>query len=227
MTTVFTGGFVSAIARTGQVAIGAVALWFGLQKALQVVYLRRLLGGAEVTDANAILQANLLCCGTILLAMAVLFGFVTFLPWFWRAHRNVHGLGVEPVSARHWVVTGFLIPGVNLVQPYHVALEIWQQSDRVRLAGADPSERPRPTATVTGWWICLVSWAAGAVLVDSIGREVQTNTALLLIESVQAALSILGAGAALLGFLMIGRLDRLQQEADSAVRQEGSALVPG
>lgn len=217
MTAVSTGGFESAFARVGLCVAGTVALSFSFQHVLHMVFLLRLLSGAEVKDAAAALQASLLCCIAVVSALAVLLGFVAFLPWFWRAHRNVERLGIQPASSRHWVVTGFLVPGANLLQPYYVALEIWQQSDRVRMAHSDPDESPRSSGIVTAWWICLVSSAVGILAVFVVRGAVETTVVLLSVKAVQVVLGLVGATAAVLGILMIGRIDGLQEDAQAAV----------
>lgn len=217
------GGFPSLAAQTGLSAVGVATLFFGFQYALDAIYLERLLGSAEVADRDVAIHYGVLCCFAVVLAMAVLLNMATFLPWFWRAYSNLRALGIEPTYGRHWVVTGFLVPGVNLVQPYHVALEIWQRSDRVRMLHADPSEPQRPTGIVTGWWICLLTWTVGTGVVLYLRRNIESNEALIASEIALAALSLIGAVAAALGLVMIGRVDRLQAEAYGVIRWDHGA----
>jgi protein TonB len=70
--------------------------------------------------------------------------------FLFRVHGNVVALGGTPRYARHWIVTGFLVPFLNLVRPYQVVADLW------RASSGGSEDESRPPVLVRLWWECLL-----------------------------------------------------------------------
>ena len=119
-----------------------------------------LVAGEEVEAGTRLAHTR---AGEMIRAAQIACGLVTalsFLVWLHRARVNVRALGVRRLRfRREWTVLGFLIPGLNVVRPYHVVREIWQASDP---SVGDPlawkSVRPPPLLTI--WWATFLGYMA-------------------------------------------------------------------
>lgn len=53
---------------------------------------------------------------------------VTFMLWFYRVYSNLHDLGSTGVTyGKGWAVGSWFVPFLNLVRPYQIMKEIWQE----------------------------------------------------------------------------------------------------
>lgn len=75
---------------------------------------------------------------------------VVFLPWFFRAYRNLAALEAPHRSTPGWAVIGWFIPFGNFYLPYRSMQEIWKGAGN-----------PGSTWTVFAWW---TSWLSAALL---------------------------------------------------------------
>ncbi|MGI4869933.1 MAG: DUF4328 domain-containing protein [Janthinobacterium lividum] len=73
-----------------------------------------------------------------------------FIAWLRRAYYNLHQLpAIRCRYATGWAAGAWWVPGLNLVLPYLLVRDVWQQTQ-----GAGLRRQARP-ATLVGWW-----WAA-------------------------------------------------------------------
>lgn len=128
-----------------------------LLRAHEVLLLMQVAGGAEVSQTRAEIH-DLATSGVAMLQFLLLLvtGLV-FLGWFRRAHEHLPLLGAEDLRfSPGWAVGYWFIPILNLVRPYHVALEIWNASYRATVTH-DPSgvlsEDPRHEFLTTWWYL--------------------------------------------------------------------------
>ncbi|WP_437278650.1 DUF4328 domain-containing protein [Sorangium sp. So ce375] len=173
------------MAIAGLIAMGAAAVFTALAGAWHIL----LLGGMEVSESTWRLANTLREVGGLLeLGLGLVTG-VVFLRWLARAVAAAGAL--DPVRGLAWTpseaVLAFLIPVVNLVQPYRVLRDL---HDGLAPAGV-PEPAPRPLLDGAGgyrrvevahapragavrhaalgvWWGCYVAsrglgWAASAV----------------------------------------------------------------
>lgn len=93
----------------------------------------------EVASVNASLQSTSIAL--------IVFGLATgipFLCWFYRVHKNLRAMRINP-GRKDWVAVGaFIAPIVNIWSPWQIGSEIWRASD--------------PGADLTTWRHSDVSW---------------------------------------------------------------------
>jgi hypothetical protein len=160
--------------------------------------------------------------GVVSLLAAALAGAVT-LGWLVHAVAAAAAAAtVRPARPAWQLVTGTLVPGLNLVVPGAVLAELEHTT-----LGRDPDRRPQPSPLIIGWWVI---WATGLVL---------TGTTLLwnLRSGVQAradgvllhVVTDLVAGAvAITTIVVVRRLTRLLSPAQLAATRRMVVLrVPG
>jgi TonB family protein len=124
------------------------------------------------------------------LPAGVLFYFLLF-----RVRASVVALGEIPRYAKHWIVTGFAVPVLNLVRPYQVVADLWRTS----ASPARPRGKDSPVL-VRLWWETLivanvlsfaVGWrlarrpeaAAGLIAGTALARLVMLALLVLLVRS--------------------------------------------
>jgi hypothetical protein len=94
--------------------------------------------------------------GVVSLLSSLLAGAVT-LGWLVHATSTAAQAAAVTRTRRTWqLVAGVLLPGVNLVLPGAALAELEHAA-----LGADPTQRPRPSPLVLGWW---AAWATGLLL---------------------------------------------------------------
>ncbi|HKR50224.1 MAG TPA: DUF4328 domain-containing protein [Pseudonocardiaceae bacterium] len=160
--------------------------------------------------------------GVISLLAGLLAGAVT-VGWLVRACMvAAQAAGVTPARRAWQLIAGVLVPGVNLLVPGAVLVELEHTA-----LGRDPGRRPRPSRLVVGWWVI---WATGLVLAF-------TTVAWNLRDGVQAradgvllhAATDLAAGiVAITTIVVVRRLTRLLSPAKLAgARRMIVVRVPG
>ncbi len=81
---------------------------------------------------------------------------ISFLMWFYRAHRNLNALGNDELEYKSgWTIWGFFIPFLNLVRPFQMMRETWHGSDPTLLGQSASFVQDgvqRGTPTLVGWW---------------------------------------------------------------------------
>jgi len=130
------------------------------------------------------------------LQLAVRFtAFIVFLIWFYRAHRNLHALGIRRGRySSPWSVLLFLVPILNLYYAYDLVKELWKQSspdlgfsDAFLKQHAFSFEHyPSKTASIGLWWgVTIASVLAARISVDLISDALAVVASILLIRIVR------------------------------------------
>lgn len=108
----------------------------------------------EELEANTFRQSAM----AILYLLVLLPTAITFLVWFFRAHRNLEALGAT--SLRHtprWAVLGFIVPVLNFIRPMQVMSEVWRETmtDPSPDGARDLLTIPNPSTppVVATWWV--------------------------------------------------------------------------
>lgn len=208
-------GFVSghtlavwAIIMLAVVMVGRVAI-MGFNCAT-IRMLPRIVAGETTQDERVLFDLYGMLTSVVSVAIFVL-SAVTFIMWFYRAHRNLRALGYCYLDyAPGWTIGGWFVPIGNLFIPYLVMVEIWRGSDPARLDRASLQRAPS-LALVRGWWLFWLlmtvvspfSGLLGRNTVDSIIVSMQFRMAIHLITLIPAAL---------LAILLIRRIDANQEE---------------
>lgn len=148
---------------------------------------------------------------------------VAFLLWIHRAYRNLKPLGVSnPDSTPGWAVGSWFVPFLNLVRPYMITKEIWQESDpEVSVETSVTGERyiSRPlllsvglsVPSFFGWWWGF--WIASNVTSNisfRLSRDPQGRDGLTTALSVEILSAILSLIAALLAIKVVRSISQRQ-----------------
>lgn len=81
---------------------------------------------------------------------------ITFLLWFRRAYYNLHQLDLKYLKYNDtWAVASWFIPVINLIHPYQIMTELWEELPEV-LAKKDKNITSKSGAIVTIWWILYI-----------------------------------------------------------------------
>lgn len=169
--------------------------------------------GALSAGVVAASDALVASAGVLAPTLAGLSGILLVL-WSVRASQAAAALaGVRPSRGTRAVVTGWLVPGLNLVVPGSVLTEI--EHSALRRA---PGERPRPSRLVLAWWVL---WAGGVVfavvvLLWSLRDGVQARADGVVLH---ALLDLLAAATAGVTAVLVSRFTRLVGPV-RAVRRE-------
>ena len=80
--------------------------------------------------------------------------------WTWRAHANLHDLGLSGLTRTPgWATASYLVPLANLVVPFRAMRELYNRS-----SGEDAWQAELSVGNVTSWWGCLMA----AVVIDAL-----------------------------------------------------------
>lgn len=86
---------------------------------------------------------------------------VAFLIWIYRATEHTRTLNRgQPQFSPGWAVAAFLIPVLNLVAPYRIAVELW------RASGPESAAAAPPPPALRLWWPIAILSQIGTQLVD-------------------------------------------------------------
>ena len=150
---------------------------------------------------------------------------VACLIWLYRVHANLPALGAQNLKFTPlWAVGWWFIPIGHLFRPYQVLHEIWAGSDPVldvvvRGQGGETTLRIEASTAVLGWWWALVVSALAlqfyhpflaAVTGDDRGEF--SSLFYVVLFSVKATSTALNIVAAVLGILVVLKIDRMQAE---------------
>lgn len=112
-----------------------------------------LIESGDLTTETA--QQSDLIVGVLALAFVgtLILCIVFFIMWFRRAYANLHRLG-NPESvlsfSEGWASGAWFVPFLNLVRPYHIMKEIWNET-QYNIPGKVEQEGLRG-AELIGWW---------------------------------------------------------------------------
>ena len=169
----------------------------------------------SVTLGEEEINAAELMVGLVALAQffVYLVTVVVFIVWLHRSYKNVPAFGAQTEHTPGWAIGSWFVPFLNLVRPYQIVKETWVKSDpgvshASGYADAGPGAR---AATLVGvWWGC---WLVSNVLENLHGRLVgEDNVQLSAAATLGVASSALTAAAAVLAFLVVKNIDRMQEE---------------
>ncbi len=165
----------------------------------------------------------------LFLVLAYVGSGISFLIWFYRAHRNLPALDnrildYSPISAVVW----WFVPIAGLICPCLAMAEIWKGSDPKYIQ--QPNIRRKCSALV-GWWWVLFLLMNLCVNVGSFRSEsgfpdpASSIDLLILANWWLLAGSLIGYPAAILAMLVVWRVDANQQKRHELLQSQ-AALVP-
>ncbi len=195
--------FVSLLARSRRVTvlfavIILVSLVAVVSDYIEINLLSRIQAGEAFTleeaEASDNRQATI---GIIQMAMFAV-TVVVFLMWIHRAYKNLPALrGRLPKYSPGWAVGSWFVPFLNLVRPYQIVREIWENA-------------VGPEAGLVRWWwgLFLLSGFVGSVVAQSGGETIS--------EVLTASWLMLGSDAldipaAVLAIFIVRRISTGQQ----------------
>jgi hypothetical protein len=115
-----------------------------------------------------------------------IFSSVVFFYWFYRAYRNLPGLGGRGLEfTPKWVIAYFFIPILALWKPLRALEEIWKWSDTV------PSHSAKSTVILLFWWIPFIIANMLGFLIFRGYLSVETSEQLINLDNQDMALQIL------------------------------------
>lgn len=120
---------------------------------LDLIRLRRLRNGATLENVGLDLSSTLSGAANLAVPLSVLVAAVVFIWWFAGAYQRLSQVDTTFVDP-HWAITGWLVPGLNLIRPPSIMHEL------VSKPGPRSADEPGPIL-VLGWWIL---WLEGAVI---------------------------------------------------------------
>lgn len=145
--------------------LAATCALAALSLGVELSHLRLVFDPVEGEAARWLARTAQRATGSTLLALRVALFTATavvFLVWVHTARANVRAFGVRrPRFSRGGAVGAFLIPGLNLVRPHAVLVEIWRASDPKILDPVRWRDAPAPRL-LRVWWSVVVVWAASA-----------------------------------------------------------------
>lgn len=196
-------------ARWAQVLIGLVAALALFEISAtwgEIQLLQRIQDGGFVSNSEAAASNNLVVAASVLVLFALIAAGVVYLLWI---HRSVGNLGQVRSGHRSsplrftpgWAVGWYFVPLMNLVRPFQVMRELYEESSPERTGVA-----------LVGWW-----WAIylGGGLIDS-GAAVaffsdQSLSELITSDYLTIAANVLTVVAAVLVILLIDRIVTWQE----------------
>ena len=189
--TLWPRAILTLVLAVGFIGVGVVSIF---SHVAEISLLERIAAGERVTVAEAASSDDRQAFIAVLsIANFVVLG-VVFLFWIWRASKNLDALGASNrMFGALGAVLWWFAPFCNLVQPFRVVREIWEESD------SEGSWVGSPVLWV--WWIAYLFGAVVALIVeqvslDAIGIESLITISRLLLMSdvamVIAALCLIG-----------------------------------
>lgn len=139
---------------------------------------------------------------------------IAFLAWFWRAYRNLPGLGIrEPRFRSGWAIGAWFVPILNLFRPKQIANDIWRATAPDALANGWRSYRGESVSGLLHAWWALWLLAdfggrlTGRLYLNSDSISSQQNAAYVSIVT-----DVLYAIAAVLAILVIRAITRRYED---------------
>jgi hypothetical protein len=148
---------------------------------------------------------------------------VAFLIWLFQVRVNVRSFGARRLEyPRSWILTGFLIPVMNVFRPYQVIREVWKASDPRTL---DPFNwKSVPVPSLLGlWWAAFVAFGALALLALAAGLGAGTTlTRLELATMLRVLAHAAAAVSACLACFVVSHISDAQEEKWEHQSREGA-----
>ena len=146
---------------------------------------------------------------------------VVFLMWLHRAYKNLRAFGARTEETPGWAVGYWFIPILNLFRPYQTVKEMWIKSD----PGVDFSQgysvrgpAASPTTLLGVWWGAWLIMIFFDRIYSRIVWKAETSDQLSLAMSLGVASDLLTIVAAVLAFLVVKAVDRMQAEKAAQLR---------
>jgi len=221
------------VAIAGLVIVGMLELFNLVADARYIALVQDALDGrqlspSEVEDAEDLVDG----ASGGLVGGYLLIGPIAFLPWFFRAYRNLARFGIPDLRyAPGWAIGSWFIPIFNLFRPKQIANDI----DRGSGPGAivnDGTWHQRAVARLLHWWwgIYIFDGVLGAIagMVIAGASEDSSLTQTEALEQERAGYvldvlaSIAGIAAIVLAILVIRRITRMQEAVIEDIRSRPS-----
>lgn len=80
---------------------------------------------------------------------------IFFIMWSRRAYANLERMGSDIIFQEGWASAAWFIPFLNLVRPYNIMVEIWEDYQRLLAKILDQPEGDfysQPTTKLGAWW---------------------------------------------------------------------------
>lgn len=174
---------------------------------LQIQLLNRLQMGVynEEEASNNDIRQQLLAIAILILTIL---SIVYFIMWFRRAYYNLQLAGGRTNFTEGWAAGAWFVPFLNLVRPYQIMTEIWNDTQSLNYSKAE-----RKSGAIVGvWWtMYLIS-----NIVSSVSARIYTDTETIegLLDSSWADLwsSSLEIPAAILAVVMVRQAHQFELE---------------
>ncbi len=146
---------------------------------------------------------------------------VPFLMWVYRGYQNLPALGAQHLEHTPGMAVGWwFVPIANLVKPYTVVAEVWQNSDP---AGIGQFARRSSAGLVGLWWGVFITRNIGATVVSRLYataiherniNDIMTYTA------ADGFIHTVSLAAAVLAILVVLRIDGMQDARFDALQNQ-------
>ena len=171
-------------------------------------------GEEEMAENMGGYAIALLTLGVGLLTLAVFIATVVFfLMWLYRSYKNLPAFGATRTSySPGWAVGSFFVPFANLVVPYRAVKELWQKSV---VGNTFSFATGSPPAWFPLWWgFWIASNIASNIYFRMSMSGNATREAVAIVDIASEALSII---AALFAIMVVGEIDKRQEEASRSL----------
>jgi hypothetical protein len=183
------------------------------------------LAGAEITQSAAEANDTFYGIAGFLQVTAFILTAVFFLMWLYRAHKNLVPLGSSNLQySPKWAVGGFFVPFLNLVRPYQVAKEIFQNSippeDSFIFSNSDykaPSEN-----IIKNWWGSFIIMSFAGNFAGRYYMRAESIQEILSATNVNMVADCLSVVAAILAIKMVKSIDSLQLNRHQSISIQSS-----
>jgi hypothetical protein len=162
-----------------------------------------------------------------LLTVGVFIGtVVVFCMWMYRAHANLHALGIQGQDyTSGWAAGAWFVPFLNLVRPFRIMKEIWKGSDPATVGAADFAWKLAADPAIIGlWWAAWIFSNVASRVSSRMDRgDVDLQYAALYVDLANVPITV---AAAWLAIRITRRIDDMQAERFNALSQYHFAAQP-
>ena len=125
---------------------------------MQLQLLNLMDSGVEISDEELTYNDTRQAVVSIFSSLFIIGSIITFMMWFARAYYNLHRLNVNGLQfSKGWSIGGWFVPFLNLVRPYNIMKEIWNETQNY-IFKKDDFWNFSSTKIISWWWaIWLIS----------------------------------------------------------------------
>lgn len=152
----------------------ALYVLMGLSHYFQYLLLARVADGEIVSTEAATANDSRQQLIAIVIVIAYIVSITTFIMWFRRAYYNLHQRAEVLSYTEGWAAGAWFVPFVNLVRPYKIMTELYQQT--YALFDSKSALYPKNyTTQYLGWWwaMWILNWLVDRIEF-SVGRHAET-----------------------------------------------------